>query len=359
MAIVNALRFNEHSGAMLADEDFWDIRFRRKTWCDNLHSLLDADIADELKIEVAYGGTGYPSLHSEIVTGTSELLREKYKTHAQAKKKSPPFQTVKEIALISLEVMQKVIRRRLDERLKFFFNFTTDDLTRGYFIANGEKYETKQENVKKRALDIAGGKEGDRLMKAIFKSRAVIFGYDPANGITAYYLDPQNSILAVNYEGFEAIGTGRYASGLSLGKFLNNKPSPARKKGYSRQEGLLELITSGITASDHYHEVGGTLNLLYIDGTQKTHSQRYVEIFDDRARLASEITKMYLCKQISRNDALDLIDKLIFGQARFETIEDALLSKVANVQAAKFALRGYKLDEVSEMAGPRPKKARK
>lgn len=350
MALVNVLRFDEHSGGLIADEEFWNVRFRRRLYLDNLHSLLDAEMADALKLEVCYGGAGYPSLHWEVVTGTRERLRKRFDENTTDKKKFPPFKTVRDVGCVVLEVLQNVIRRRIDQRLNFFYGFTTDDITRGFFERDGQKIEIKQEKVLEKARKMASYQERDRLMKLVFASRAVIFGHDEENGITGYYVDPEHSVLCFNFEGFDAIGPGKYAAGLSIGRFLNNKPLPLRKKGYDRAEGMFELILSALTASDHYHEVGGNMNMVFIDGRGRNHAERYREIFDDTARLAGEIVRAYMSGLLERTEAISLVGKLIFDNEDLASIEKKLFSSVSNFRTFELVLRGYKLDEAVELA---------
>lgn len=349
MSLVNVLRFNEHCGGLISDEEFWNIRFRRRLYCDNLHSLVDADVADALDLEVCYGGAAYPSLHWEVVTGAREILRKRFDDHAKAKKKGPPFKTVREVGSVVLEVLQKVVRRRIDQRLNFYYGFSSDDVNRGFFEKDGEKIEIKQEKVLEKARGMASYKERDRLLKLLFTARAVVFGYDEPTGITGYYVDPEHSVLCFNYEGFDSLGAGKFAAGLSLGRFLNAKPLTMRKKGLDRTEGMFELILSALTASDHFHEVGGNMNLVYIDGKGKNHRERYREIFDDTARLASEVVRAHMAGLLGRKEAIALLDGLIFAGAPLSRVEKGLFSRVSDTRAFEYVLRRYKLDEALDI----------
>ena len=123
---------------------------------------------------------------------------------------------------------------------------------------------------------------------------------------------------------------------------------------------MMELIISALNATEHYHEAGGNLNILYVNGQAKNHTQRYIEIFDYRAKLVTEITQAHLYNQLTKKETIKLIDRVLFGKERIELIEKDFLNTVPNAQATEFALRGYKLDEVSEIVGasPKPRKSR-
>ena len=132
MSMVCALKFNDHSGAIISDEEIWNIRFFRKLYLDNLHSLFDAKISDELGIEVIFGGAGYPSFIYEMV----ELIRERIDIIFYKKDKKYndyKLETVEDVAKLSLQVMQDVLNNRINQILKFYYGFTKDDLNRGFF----------------------------------------------------------------------------------------------------------------------------------------------------------------------------------------------------------------------------------
>ncbi|OGL48122.1 MAG: hypothetical protein A2161_02675 [Candidatus Schekmanbacteria bacterium RBG_13_48_7] len=346
MGMVAFLKFNHYSGAMVSDEEFWSLRFRRKLYSDNMHSLLDEEIADALNMEVVYGGTGYPSFNHEIIMKTREQILEKFQKKSGKHNKGDSLKTVADVAKIALEEMHKILRRRIDLRMKFYYGFTSDDLNRGFFEENSDRYNIAQEGVKKKALDMAAGKEPSRLMKNIFKSRAAIFGFDQENGVTGYYLDPENHVICFNYEGWEAIGAGKYASGLCLGQYLNRKSLRMRKEGYDRVEGVYELIAAGIISSDSYHEAGGNINIVYIDSTEKSHFTRYREIFDTNARLAGEIVRAQLAGVLEKQSAVKLLDQLLFQSGNPEIVESELFQKASNKMHLELVLRGYKLDEI-------------
>ncbi len=41
MSLVNFLKFSEDSGAIISDEEYWNVFFRKRMHGDNLHSLLE------------------------------------------------------------------------------------------------------------------------------------------------------------------------------------------------------------------------------------------------------------------------------------------------------------------------------
>ena len=155
MGMVAFLKFNQLCGGMVSDEEFWSLRFRRRLYSDNMHSLLDGDIANALNMEVVYGGVGYPSFHHEIILKTRERVRELVQKRSGKQKKGQSVTTVADVARLAIESMQQVLRRRINLRMKFYYGFSTDDLNRGYFEENSQRYEINQEGVRKKAREMA------------------------------------------------------------------------------------------------------------------------------------------------------------------------------------------------------------
>ncbi len=137
MSLVNFLRFSERTGAIISDEEYWNIRFRRRMYGDNLHSLLTAEQADAWDLEAVYGATGYPSLHRETVVAVRAILARKFAEGADDRPRS-----VEDVARLAFTEMQRAIRRRVDQKLRFHYGFTTEAPHRGYFEEDGTRGET-------------------------------------------------------------------------------------------------------------------------------------------------------------------------------------------------------------------------
>ncbi len=351
MGLVAALRFNGKMGAILADEGFWNMRFRRKAHQESLYRLVDPDIACALGIEVAYGGSGYASLHHEIVQHARARIRELWDGRGENGIANPPFKTVEDISRIALESMHAVIRKRIDLRLKLFYGFDSSDVTQGsYSTPDGKSIEIKQDAVRDRAVKIATGDEEGRLSKAWFKCRATTFGYDTERGISGYFLDPSKFVMCYNHEGWDAFGSGKYASGIVLAQFLNRKPLDVRREGCMPAEGLVTLIDAAINAMETFQETGGNINIVIVDAAAT--DQRYREMFDDTSRVAVEIVKAMRGGFIDRKKAESLVERLLLKSEKDSRIEAELFKKASDPHALDLALRGYKLDEIPRIVTP-------
>ncbi len=347
MALVNFLRFNDDCGAGVADEEFWNVFFRRRLCCDSLHSLLDGKTAQACGMEVVYGGSGYPSFHREVVRETRKAIAARM---AQAEKQeAEPPATVREIARMAFDELRKQIRRRIDQKLRFFYGVDTEDVNRSSLSRKGETFPIKQGKVMDALRAVSSGDSKDMLLKFIFDSKAVVFGFDQQVGMTSYHLSPDKYICGYVHEGFECIGPGKYASGLSLGRDFRTRTLMMRKAGYEPAEGLFELLSSALIAKDHFKEVGGNMNMVLFDRRGKKREDRFREVVDGSARLAGEIIKAHLAGLLGKDQAIDLLDSLVYGRVDFKTVEKKLVDKAGGPDGLMLVLRGYKLREIPEL----------
>lgn len=343
MSLVNFLKFSTDSGAIISDEEYWNVFFRKRMHGDNLHSLLNAETSSKLGIQAVYGGVGYPSIHREVVeTARDEILQ------LVSEKGVLSIQRVKDVARVAFDNLQTAIRRRIDQKMQFYYGFRTHELNAGKFSAEGETWSIESEAVREKAQKLASRETQDTLLKAVMDVKATVFGFD-TDGITGYYLSGENSILGYVHEGFEAVGAGKYASGLVFGSDFKAKTLQMRQNGYKPAHGLYELIDSAFLAGEHFKEVGGNYNFVILDRAAKEVSSQYRQIFDDTARLATEIVRTVRAGYLQKQQGIDLIDALIFEQAGFKTVEKKLFDMAGNRQALEFLFRGYKLNEITEM----------
>ncbi len=344
MAVVNALRFDEYSGAIISDEESWRLRHRRTIFCDNIHCLVSPEISDALHIEAVYGGVGTPSIHYEAVTKTQEQIQNIFKQRKDPKTKTPLYQNTGDISRITMTNLQNTIRRRADDRLKFLYGFNSDDLNRGYFKTDGEKIDIKQSNVKKNALAISTLKDKSPTAQAEIDNHGCLIGYDKKHGFTAYCLKGEISVSSFVSGGFESLGTGKYGGGRSFAKFLNKKFISERTKGFDRITGMIELIYATIQGALYFSQVGGYFAIAYINGRGKTHKERYQEIFHHRAKLATEIVHAYKAGYLPRNVTYKLINDLVYEAAPENKIEEKFLRAAKNRKTLNYFLRNYKMD---------------
>ncbi|MCU0723926.1 MAG: hypothetical protein MUC63_09995 [Planctomycetes bacterium] len=354
MAIVNSLLFDDKRGAILSDEEYWFLRRRKSFFADNLHSLLDDAQAQAWNLEAIWGACGHPAFGAEVVAGIRGKIRDKEEEAKKKGTRKPPFSTLREIGLVGLETVREVVRRRVNEKLRFLYGFEADDLLRGSFEADGKTYEIKQDAVKKAALEILEGGNKGQMYKNIFSNFGILLGWDPEDGIAAFHVNAEIGVLSMVSGRFEAIGTGKYASGMSFADFLGRHTLCTRRKGFDRVEGTYELILSAVVASQSFHEVGGDFHMAVVDGSAKAHADRCRFVDEDRMRLATEAVRGAREGFVAKKAALDAVEAAVYGDDAFERVEDRLFRSAAKPKALELLCRGYKAAELPETAPAAP-----
>ena len=350
MGFVSSLKFDSHSGAILVNEEFMNVRYRRKMYLDAAQSLLAPDMADAWGMEAIYAGVGSPWLNQEIIDTTRHELVQRFRVSAKGRKKSAEGLTLREVSEVAGRVMRTIVRRDKDLKLKLFYGFDGDALNKGTFVSDGETFSIKQDKVKNKALDVINGTYADRNTSLYNETRGHVFGYDQAAGVSAYHLDVTNGNVGFNMEAYESLGHGKYAIETSLAAFLNNISHPMRQRGHCRILGIYELLRAAIAAREAFHCTGGNVNITFLDGRGSSHSERVREVTGETSRVALHIVVAAETEYVSKRDAFELLDAALFRNIERSAIENDLLKRSSNSRALDLILRGYKKHEVAEMA---------
>jgi hypothetical protein len=338
MSIVNMLKFNKYSGAMLSDEEYIDIRWRRCFYLDSIHSLLSPDSSDLLKMEAVYGGVGNPSVHYEVINKVQGKI-DKIVSGPDGKEK---IKSAGDIGNITLETIHSLTRRKVDDTLKLLYGFTTDDFNQGYTEIDGKKIDIKQDSIKEDARKIISFKDKREYLKPIFDNKVCLMAYDKEYGLTSYCIKSDTGVLSLVSGGFETLGKGVYGAGRAFGNYFKNKYLSERREGMDRVEGMCLLIASAIEARDYYLGVGGYFNIVYLDCEKSAHKERYKEIFHHRAKLATEIVTAFLNNELTKDKTYELLNDLLFDDHKEEDIEEKMWQYARSHKRLELLLRGYK-----------------
>ncbi|MCD4654134.1 hypothetical protein K8T06_09375 [bacterium] len=358
MAIVTSLQFSAVSGALMCDEEYWYLRRRRSFFLDNIRNVIPEEVSADLEIYAGYGGWGHPSFHEEVIRRTREKVLDVWKNGDTSELKD-----LENIAMIIRKAMEQTRRRKIDDMLKFLYGFNLDELNQGYFEENGDKVDIKQDAVVKAAKDIATFKTQNGLTNPIFKNKCVFTGYDPTWGFRGWHINAENTVCSLISGGFEAIGAGHYGAGIEFSRILNRLTLDQRRQGFDRVWGMIALFEATLNAWEHFHEVGGGLHLILIDGKATKKADRYREVSDHPMQLAKEMITAVRFGMISYETIYPLIDELIFKQANTKKIEKKFIEKANDPAALRKLLRGYKFypypDSPKTVSKPRAKKETK
>ncbi|MBN1552781.1 hypothetical protein JW979_15010, partial [bacterium] len=148
--------------------------------------------------------------------------------------------------------------------------------------------------------------------------------------------------------GFEAIGAGIYGAGIEFSRIMNRLTLDQRRSGFDPVWGILALFQSTLKAYEHFHEVGGGLNLVYIDGSKKSKDQRFVELTDSQTQLSLELVKAFNYDLISVETAYLLLKAVIFEKIDRKSVEKQFIDQSRDKKKLNKLLRGYKLPPYPE-----------
>jgi len=350
MAIVIGFKVDPHSGFMICDEEDWIIRRRRIFYGDFIYPLISEEVSNEFQVEALYGGVGSPTLTYNVYLEARKKIDKIYDEYKNGSGKK--ISSLDSVGEIFGNILQKEIAKRVNFKLKALYGFEKDDLIQGYFHHKGEKYEIAQEEVKKKALEFATVPETGHLEERHLEHKALLFGYDRANGIALYGFEHTNPTLYLTAGPFEVRGTGpdeKDAAQLVLADFVNRKPLNIRKRGFDRVEVARELIRACYESSVHNQEVGGYFNLIYLDGTGKDQKSRVRKISDEAVKIATELVIGEKYGQLDKNTVYDLINKLIFEDKNPDLVETIMFQKAKTFSTFELILRGYKADNPPEI----------
>lgn len=339
MGIVNVLRFDDYAGAMITDEED-NLQVRRNFTRNNLHRLVDPEIAGKLDMDAIYGGVGDSSLHYEVC----DTVRKALNAGFSGKKKTSPCKTVEDIGRLVIQSLNTVLKRKVNDRLRYLFGFTSDDLNRGYFEKGGVRYEIKQEMVLKKAIDISTKFEEASPRRGNTEDHAIIMGFDGEHRLSLYNVKAECSVLSYVSGGYDTIGSGKYASGISFAKYISRKELKARTSGVDHAEGLVELILSSIFASEYCTFIGGSFRLVYLNGAVKDPARRVLEFEENRVKLGCEIVFAHHADLIGRTECIGLVRDLLLDGQSVTRVEKELFRLARDPVKLDICLRGYKLD---------------
>ena len=351
MAIVTALQFSPSSGAMICDEEYWYLRRRRSYFLDNLRQIIPEDIAEKLGIEAAYGGFGHPGFHEEVLNRSRKAIRDAFENRPSSDSDTPALADLESIAMIIRQAIEDTRRRRIDDMLRFLYGFTVDDLNRQQFTENGQTYDIKQDKVLSEARKLMNYDTKNNMTNAIFKNKAIVIGYDPEHHFRAFHLNAENTVCSLVSGGFEAIGAGLYGAGIEFSRIMNHLTLDERRNGFDEVWGMIALFEATMKAFDHFHEVGGGLNLVYINGSGKNHKNRYKEISDAPTRLAREMVNARIHGFISYDKLYPLMEDILFNDKSLQYVDKKFFESVNDQENTRKLLRGYKFQPYPQKPG--------
>lgn len=345
MTVVNALIFSKHTGAMCCDEQTTIGDVRKMMSSDKIQKIVPTRIREEIKFEAVYGGTGTTAIGDEIRKGIKERLNKDFDEMRSHKEKHEQFKTIEDVFQIGYEEMTKVKHRHINDILKGYFDFDTGDYLQGYYRnASGEKIEVLQKDVKEKVYDLINWRNAPEV-DSIFLNAAIIAGFDQSGEFRICKMSMKTEMTLMNSTSvFETVGSGSDSAQIIFSDFASNKTLEERRNHIDRVEGMIQLIRATNGAAKYNMGVGGYFNIILFDGNEDDPDKRFVEIFDSRSKLASEIVFAYYNHYISYENMYELINEIIFRNSiSFEEMNRKFLEASTDRERMGRFLRGYKV----------------
>lgn len=346
MTVINAMIFDKHSGAMCCDEQTSIGEVRKMMSSDKIQKIVPSKIRDNAKFEAVYGGTGTTAIGDEIRRGIKLRLSENFeKASVRSKESAESFVSMNELFQIAYEEMMKVKHRHIDDIVSGYFNFSTADYMQGFYKdLKDEKIEISQKDLKDKVYDLINWKNAEEV-DSIFLNAAIIAGFDSSGEFRICKLSMKTEmLLQIADSVFETVGSGSDSAQLIFSDFAGNKTLNERRSHIDRVEGMIQLLRATNAAAKYNMGVGGYFNIVLFDSSKDDPAKRLFEVFDSKAKLASEVVIAYYNKFIDYDIAYELIDELIFKRQKpFEEMNARFINASTDKTKMLRFLRGYKI----------------
>ncbi len=342
MTSINAIRFNEFSGAMVCDEQRgWNPENMIINSADKIKPVIPEDIVREQGIVACYGNTGTSTIGDELKFNIRKRVRQEYDGLKKKKDRTPEkFITMEELAKWAFEAQTKLKRDHINQTIEGRYGFSVNDFIRGYYEVEGKKIEIKDKAVISAIQDAITWSNRSGEMTSVFLNAGIIAGFDPQQGFRIFSL----SMIEYGYHPVQEIflcdGSGRDMASVYMTEYSNRKTVPERRGAIDRVEGLFEMILAVNAACRHDIGCEGYLNIMLFDGHEPNET-RLRTINDDRSKLAAEIVHAWEARFLNRKTACDLLDELMWGGGTWETVDEKFCKASTQYEAMLDFLRGY------------------
>lgn len=341
MTSINALRFNEFEGAMTCDEQRgWNDENLRIQVADKIRAVVPDEMARRLGVVAAYGNTGTSSIGDELRLTIRDAIEEEYESmRGKSKKALEAHFTIDRLAAIAYDTICRMKHRHIDEELKAKWGFTTRDYLRGFHTRNGEKVEIKDKEIRDEAYELITWEKKGKSAQSVFLNAGILAGYAPASGFRIFHLDIMQAYYEQVGEIFTAQGSGTMRATPVFAEFAMRIDCRERDR-LDRRVGAHAIIDAVNEAKRANVGVGGYPNILLFDG-KAAPEKRLVQVSDHRSKLASEIVECSRFGYLPYDDALELLDMLLYRDEGFAAAHDAFWRALPDPARARRFLRGY------------------
>lgn len=335
MATVIFMKFNDEQGALVADESTWHLGFkygyRRSNYGDSIFNLLSDEKSRKFNMSAVYAGVGFPSFHYEVARKSKDLLDSNIEN----------YKTLHLIGEKIHQIYQSIHKRYVDDKLKFLFDFDSDQLNSVCFKKGEKDYEIKQDGIISEAKKIIKYQDKSPGANRVFDNSGFLMGYDKRNGINGYWMDKDRNTMDFA-SNMGVIGYGEQVAIHVFSNVVSKMNLTQRRIGFDMMDGLYLLLCCALEIKNTNYRLGGYFQITLIDGSKKYFKTTTKEILNHNAHLVSEIVQANLWGFINKKDTYEFIQKLLFEDTDYNMVEQEFFNKVSNPDMVKKYLMGYK-----------------
>lgn len=343
MTSINAVRFNNHSGMMICDEQRgWNEDNLKINTADKIKPIIDDEIMARYRLTASYGNTGTSSIGDELKFTIKKAITAEYQKRCKAHGGPPPdFMTMANVANLVFEIQTKMKRDHIDQTLLGRYGFTANDYIRGYYEKDGKRIDIKNSEILSEIEShlVWKGRTGE--MTSIFLNAGIIAGYEPTEGFRIFHFSLIDFWYEPVQEVFIADGSGRDLASIVFTEYMNYKSVPERLGDLDPVDASIMALDAINAATRFNIGVSGYYNITLFDGKAEGAAIMQ-EINDHRSKLLSEAVEAYHFELIPRKLAEELVGEVLFKGLSFEAANDRFLTKAPNSKALTRFLRGYK-----------------
>ncbi|MCR4318441.1 MAG: hypothetical protein NUW37_19030 [Planctomycetes bacterium] len=354
MTSINAIRFNEHQGAIATDEEMTIQSEVKLPVSDKVRNVIPDSIIEQYGLVASVSTTGSAPFGVQLTDTVRRRIRDDHDSFILRTGKPPAIsKSVEDVAELAFEVAAEMRKDYIDEVLLTRYGFSRKDYIKGFYSGKDGRVDIKDKTVLESANQMIVGKS--EYTRHFSRNHGFIAGWSSVDNFRMYYFSLATLLLEPIGTFFQASGSGLDSADIVFGEYARHLPLDQRRGDIDPVDGLFTLIKALNMASRMSFGCGGYPNITIFDGKQKENSKKRKEIADHRAKFASEIVYAAEEQLITRSLASECIEDTLVKDKPFHESEQKILSKTKNLRALSRLLRGYKRSDGISLADRRRK----
>ncbi len=312
MTVINALKFDDESGGMVADEE-----------SSNFHNLRKYDLTEK----VLRLGDGKSPVIFLGGSGNSSLLKE---SRDRIKADYTPEKSVLEVTKSLSDIMQDIKRQKIDGYLKSTYGVNSAEALAGSKSAGDKMIQINPSLLEQINRDYkAHTEESAKFFENVF----LVIGRDK-DGVSLYQTSMSGAPFSA-YNRYLTLGSGSDESDKVLYRFLKGFKREQRGK-IDFVEGMAALIRATNASIDFNIGVGGVPAIAYFN------SKNAKTLKEDESRMAVELVRVGDAGLISGDKMREGLNSLLVEEKSHKEVEEGIFGQSKKYRQIMSFLRGYR-----------------